>query len=534
MWTTVHIGTTSKWIKILCKDCKPMNFITEVMGILGSENVIQNENELEKASQNTQAITRRVKGIAFPKTQIEVQKIVELANQFKVPLYPISTGKNMGYGCMTPVLEDQFILNLSRMNQIIDYDPVVGEITVEPGVTQRQLSDFLISKGDEFWADVTGASPDASILGNTLESGFGHTPLGDHRKNIINMEVVLGSGAVLNCGEFPGLGPNASGLFIQSNFGIVTKLRIPLFKATDTLTYIVLFKNDQKFFAATEVLRELNHNGTISSLVHMGNATRTFMTVSQFPKHLDKSVVLSSADCMALLAKMPGPKGGIWNAIGGLYGTNKEINQKFKIIKKRLSPYGKVKGLSEKKMNLLGTILNLPGLMKFSFLKEAKRSLEALKHLHGLVKGRPTNMPNENIFWRKDQLEDIGLIWYCPVIPATAKDVSNLNEICTTLFNKYKFEFPLTLTLINHKDMIAVISINFDKSSEEETKRAHAAHQALSSALEGQGYYPYRTGLLGIQNKNLFPSDKQLILETLKKALDPNNIISPGRYGIGQ
>ena len=54
--------------------------------------------------------------------------------------------------------------------------------------------------------DATGASPDCSIIGNTMERGFGHTPMGDHCGNACAFEVVLPTGECIDTGfaRFPG------------------------------------------------------------------------------------------------------------------------------------------------------------------------------------------------------------------------------------------------------------------------------------------------------------------------------------------
>ncbi len=57
-----------------------------------------------------------------PFTAEEVQAVVRIANQFKVPIYPISTGKNLGYGGAAPVLSGSVVLDLKRMNRILEID----------------------------------------------------------------------------------------------------------------------------------------------------------------------------------------------------------------------------------------------------------------------------------------------------------------------------------------------------------------------------------------------------------------------------
>src|SRR5690606_38651079 len=118
--------------------------------------------------------------IVRPATTAEVQECLRVAQRHGVPVYPVSTGRNWGYGSSAPASDGNVILDLRRMNRIVDFDEALGYVTLEPGVTQQQLYDFLAQRGSALWMDATGAGPDSSIIGNTLERGFGHTPYGDH------------------------------------------------------------------------------------------------------------------------------------------------------------------------------------------------------------------------------------------------------------------------------------------------------------------------------------------------------------------
>ena len=124
------------------------------------------------------------------------------------------------------------------MNRILDVNTELAYAVVEPGVTQEQFYQYLQSNRIPLWMDVTGAPPDASLVGNTLERGFGYSPYGDHFLSTCGMEVVLADGRILRTGfghyehgkarnVFKwGVGPYLDGIFTQSNYGIVTKMGI--------------------------------------------------------------------------------------------------------------------------------------------------------------------------------------------------------------------------------------------------------------------------------------------------------------------
>src|SRR5918911_221876 len=91
------------------------------------------------------------------------------ASSLREAFYPGGRGKNWGYGSGVPPADGCVLLDLSRMNRIVDYDERLGYITVEPGVTFRQAYDFLRAQNSMLLLSLTGGSPDSSLIGNTME-----------------------------------------------------------------------------------------------------------------------------------------------------------------------------------------------------------------------------------------------------------------------------------------------------------------------------------------------------------------------------
>ena len=73
----------------------------------------------------------------------QIQKIVGICNKYKVPVWTISTGKNLGYGSAAPAERGQVVLDLKRMNRILEVDKDLCYALVEPGVTYKQLYDYI-------------------------------------------------------------------------------------------------------------------------------------------------------------------------------------------------------------------------------------------------------------------------------------------------------------------------------------------------------------------------------------------------------
>ena len=172
-----------------------------------------------------------------PSTVEEVQDVVRIANRHHIPLYTISTGRNLGYGGAAPAWSGSVVLDLKRMNRILEVNEENAYALVEPGVSYFDLYRYIQERKIKLWIDC----PDpgwGSVVGNALDRGSGYTfpYLRNHFDAHCGMEVVLADGELLRTGmgALPnsktwqqyktGYGPWIDGLFSQSNFGVVTKM----------------------------------------------------------------------------------------------------------------------------------------------------------------------------------------------------------------------------------------------------------------------------------------------------------------------
>src|SRR5580693_9789590 len=136
-----------------------------------------------------------------PASTEEVQQIVRIANQYKIPLYPISTGRNLGYGGSAPVYSGCVVVDLKRMNRILEVSEDHASCLVEPGVSYFDLYRHIQERGLKLWVDV----PDpgwGSLIGNSLDRGGGYLmpQYRNHFDAHCGMEVVLANGEVLRTG----------------------------------------------------------------------------------------------------------------------------------------------------------------------------------------------------------------------------------------------------------------------------------------------------------------------------------------------
>jgi len=518
--------------------------------IVGATHVIDDEVALGEASTATFATAGRVALIVRPADTDQVQACVRLANDHSVSLYPVSSGLNWGYGSRVPATGAAVLLDLGRMQRILDFDENLAYVTLEPGVTQQQLFDFLRARGSRLWIDATGASPAASLLGNTMERGFGHTPYGDHFAHVCGLEVVLGDGRRIETGfarfgPSPvapvyayGVGPVLDGLFTQSNLGIVTRMTMWLMPAPEYFQAF-FFRCDTPgdLGRAIDALRPLKLSGTLRSALHVGNDYKVLNGLQQYPwQEVGERTPLTPDDMAPIRRRL---RIGLWNGSGGLYGTRAQVREARRLVKRQLSGIaGQLQFLDDRKLALAQRFAGPYGAVTGWDLSAA---LELLKPVYGLMKGEPTKQPLASAYWRKrmpppavmnPDRDRCGLLWCAPVAPLDGQHAEALVALVYRIVLAHGFEPLISLTLVTDRALTCVVSISYDRDVEGEDERALTCYDVLLDALASAGYHSYRLSLRGMTR--LPQGATAEFLGGIKSVADPRSVIAPGRYGIGR
>lgn len=179
-----------------------------------------------------------------PTTVEQVQQIVRIANKHRIPLYPVSTGRNLGFGGSSPTYTGSVIVDLKRMNRIVEINTREGYMILEPGINFIELHRHF--KANNIPYVLQSPMPGwGSPVGNALDHGSS-TVVRDNYSLVRGMEVVLPDGEVLRtgAGAVPGsklwatyqygYGPFINGMFSQSSLGIVTKMCFSLVPVWET------------------------------------------------------------------------------------------------------------------------------------------------------------------------------------------------------------------------------------------------------------------------------------------------------------
>src|SRR5258708_11524497 len=187
---------------------------------------------------------------------------------------------------------------------------------MEAGATQGQTRQHLTDDKKKVRSDAAGAGPDASVVGNILERGFGHTGYGDRIQSVCGMEVALADGRVLNTGfghyanakahrtHRHGIGPSLDGVFAQSNFGVVTRVGIWLMPEPEDFTAFFFFAPKHDDLAdLIDRLAPLRMQGLLQSTIHIGNDLRVISGRMHYPWERTAGRTPLPADVRAALRK---------------------------------------------------------------------------------------------------------------------------------------------------------------------------------------------------------------------------------------
>jgi 4-cresol dehydrogenase (hydroxylating) flavoprotein subunit len=454
-----------------------------------------------------------------PHTAEEVQAIVRIANQYGVPLWPVSCGKNFAYGGPAPRMAGTVILDLKRMNRILEVNEESAYALVEPGVSYFDLYRHLQEKGSKLWLDV----PDpgwGSVIGNALDHGVGYTPYGDHFAMQCGMEVVLPSGEVMRTGmgALPGnntwqlfkygFGPYLDGMFSQSNFGIVTKMGIWLMpEPPGYRPYMVTFPREEDIEQVVEILRPLKVNMVIQNAATIRSATLTAALNSTRSQYHTGPGPLPDSAMRRLMADH---EIGAWNFYGALYGPPPVMDALWSVTR---DAFAKVPGA------------------KFYFPEDRKNPSDVLHGRASIMRGVPSLTEFGLVNW----VGGGGHIGFSPVSPIDGAEAMKQYTMVRDRMHEHGFDY-MSVFAIGWRELHHVVLLVFDRRDPEMKRRAHELFGILVRDAAAAGYGEYRTHISFMDqiaatyswNDNALLKFNQL----LKDAIDPKGILAPGKSGI--
>ncbi len=458
-----------------------------------------------------------------PANTEEVQRIVQICNERSIPLYPISTGRNLGYGGSAPVYSGSVVLDLKRMDRVIDVDERNAAALVEPGVSYFDMYRHLRDRGSKLWIDV----PDpgwGSLMGNALDFGGGYTTAQyrNHFEAHCGMEVVMANGELLRTGmgALPGAktwtqyrygyGPYLDGLFKQSSLGVVTKMGFWLFPEPEA--YMMTSVNVPRFddvVPLIDTLGELENANIFNGMP--GVSSPVLFAGGKNPLNFPEIPEADEMNAMAEKSGLP-----CWSARLTFYGPEKVIRAQWEYVQSRF-----------------------PGasFTEHVFVK-LPLSDEDLARIHKPSFGIPSlEMFTMGARSRFELNPTDGHFWFSPIIPRTGEGFVEANRVIRQTCRELDIPVLLFSPPVSswYRAFILVMAIPIHKDPARNRHLRQAVKELIRICAE-HGWGEYRTAPAfqdAVMDTYSF-NDHILrrVNEKIKDALDPNGILSVGRYGI--
>jgi len=550
----------------LNNDLPLQEFILENITGIAKQHTFDSNEATEAYGATTFSPNIKLDGAVKVQNVAQLQDIVRCANKtLMLDLYPISTGNNWGYGSFTGKSEKKtLVLDLSPMNKITPTSKELGLITLQPGVTQGQLCEYLQQNDWDFITPTTGAGPTCSILSNALERGYGITAHTDHFGAVNSLKAVAlhpefdaaiiesavseldssGTDFIDKTYKY-GLGPYIEGLYTQSNLALVTEGTIRLAsKSTHVCAFYLRCFEPEKLDDIVNCIREILLKCSYVPAINLMDKRRIVSMTEQNPNGPQAHKVMTNEQVDKFVKTEGHPE---WLVLGSISGEYELVEATKKIVRRLTKGLGKLlfsdsAPLTVLKKGLSSSIAEKTRLTAIKQVEKLIQQIDSLDEGLNIVKGIPNQIAIPLAYWRNQYVkpdksktlnpakDECGLFWYAPLIPMNANAINNFAKFVRTTTIEFGIEPFITFTNLRHDCIDSTVPIVFDKKSPESLRLAVECLDKLVSEGLSLGYVPYRINTnqqQTILDKN---SPYWRTVDKIKEALDPNRILNGTRY----
>uniref|UniRef100_A0A7C2ZNV6 D-lactate dehydrogenase (cytochrome) n=1 Tax=Ignisphaera aggregans TaxID=334771 RepID=A0A7C2ZNV6_9CREN len=475
-------------------------FIDIASKVVGNNNVVTDEKELIKYSSDHSFVKPTTPiAIVRPGSVEEVQQILEYANKFLVPITPLSGGtNNLGGTIPAP---GGVILDLRRMNRILDVDPRASMASIEPGVTFEQLQQFLAKYSHRALTPIE-LPKTSSALSTYLDLAPLYGWVYYAEEILTTMTIVLPDGTLIKTGQqafpqikWPYVHSHASpfaGLMnyiwyqSQGTLGVVTQGWIKIKPIGETVEAFFVGIDDEKDLY--KVVREIMWLRYPRDMAIFNNTDAALFFAEDSPDYSSKVADLAS--------KLPK-----WVVAFTLRSRKDGVEVMVADLKDKLGALG---------LRLLDDLPDVPN-AKEKFISEV---------------AYPSGWPKYSKYR--------GARTVLPFI-CSLKDIPSMYQALQKLAEKHGFPANNVGVTIAPTDRIGVVACNvaFNRALEgEEVQKAKKLY--LDVALELLKLGAFYSRPYGVLAKLMYERAQVYyeVLMKIKRTLDPNNIMNPRRLSI--
>ncbi len=451
--------------------------VEKLKDIVGKENMLTQKIDLLTYSYDATAdMPRQMPDVVvMPSSTEEVQKIVDLARENNIALYPRGAGTNLCGACVP--LKQGVVVSFQHMNKILEIDAENLTATVQPGVIIQDLNNAVAKYGLMYPPDpgtVTTATMGGSVAQNS--GGLRGLKYGVTKHYVMGMEVVLANGKKVRFGGKTVKNVTAydfSNLFVGSEgtLGFITEIT-------------------SKLIPGPKYRRSML--ATFKTVEDAGNTVAGIIAAQVIPATLEIM-------------------------------DNKTI--------RTVEDYAKI-GLSTDIAALL--LIEVDGMAETVVQQEAEAVQKVVRTNNGDLKVATSDDERDKLWSaRRAALPALAQLGNCVIIEDATVPRSRITDMLTACANIGK-KYNVTIGTFGHAgDGNLHPTILADKNNKEEMARVHkAVDEIFASALSFGGTLSGEHGIGIAKMKYLGDEIGQNglnLLKSVKEALDPNYIINPGK-----
>ena len=412
-------------------------------------------------------------GVVFPKTTEEVSEILKLCNSFSIPVVPFGAGTS---------LEGQVVgndkgitISLENLNQILEVNSADFDCTVQAAVTRIKLNDHLKDQGVFFPID-PGADATIGGMCSTSASGTMAVKYGTMRTCTMGLKVVLPNGEVISTGgraKKTSAGYNLTNLFIGSEgtLGVITEITLRLNPIPEEIVSGLCHFNSLE--DAVQSVKEIVQMGIEIARVELLNK-----------EQMEISINFSNLENLEVSPTL-------FFEFHGTKNTNKEsVDQVQEICKSNNG-------------------------IKFDYSSDLKKRNELWKARH-------------DVYWSVKSLKPNARVYATDAcVP-----ISNLVECIKYAETSIK-DFSLRAPIVGHVgDGNFHVTVLYDPDNPEDLKNIRKFSDNLVNKTLSLGGTSTGEHGIGLNKKKYLEKEHEsslFLMKNIKKALDPNNIMNPGK-----
>ncbi|MCL7399542.1 MAG: FAD-binding oxidoreductase [Thaumarchaeota archaeon] len=416
--------------------------------------------------------------VVRPHSTEEVSKIVKFANENRIPVVPRGAGTNLVGAAVPP--NGGIVVDLTGMNRILEINTVDLRCTVEAGVVHAKLESELAKYG-LFWPPDPGSSDSCTMGGVIAMNAGGMRALkyGTTRDWVLGLKVVLPNGEVIKTGSktFKGnAGYDLTRLFVGSEgtLGIITEATLKLRPIPEAESRICAYFDS------------IEKAGVAVSKIYMAGIVPAAMEL------MDKGVIIA---------------------------VNKWLGKKFPEMDACLIV--SVDGSKEE----VGALANkVERVLKESGASQVLRATtqEEFNEIWLIRSEGATALPN--VTGKMNVTHDV-----CVPISKLPEVFKEIRKICE--------KYGIPVAILSHAgdgNVHAIFSVNL--KDPEETAKAKKAHDEMCRYIIKIGGTISGEHGIGIDKAELLVEEvgpvAMELMRSIKRLLDPNNIMNPGKMGV--